>query len=472
MKRIYMICLLLWIMTTVLQAQTVTLLEGRVKVNKLDVARTEGNLFISMDVDVSGLELKTNREMVLTPVLYGGSDTLRLPEMIIAGRNRYFVHQRNDTLANDLLVRHTKRDTVVSYRAVVPFRGWMARAALKMDEGECGCRCEELMSGGEMLTTLDFKPDQFKPLFVYLAPQAEAEKIREVKGSAYIDFPVNRTYINENYRDNYVELQKIRNTIDVVRNDTDTRITSVFIKGFASPEGSYANNTRLAKGRTAALKEYVRKLYEFPDTLITTDYEPEDWDGLKRYVETSDLPNREGILRLLDSEMKPDPKEFELKKRYPADYVYLYRNVYPGLRHSDYAVQYHVRIFTDVAEIRKLVTTEPQKLSLQEFYLAALDCVPGSDEYNEIFAVAVRMFPEDATANLNAANTAMGVGDLKNAEKYLAKAGTSTEAVYARAVFAALNADYDKAASLFKTAAAQGIKEAETALKQLEEIEK
>lgn len=148
MKRIYMICLLLWIMTTVLQAQTVTLLEGRVKVDKLDVARTEGNLFISMDVDVSGLELKTNREMVLTPVLYGGSDTLRLPEMIIAGRNRYFVHQRNDTLANDLLVRHTKRDTVVSYRAVVPFRGWMARAALKMDEGECGCRCEELMSGG------------------------------------------------------------------------------------------------------------------------------------------------------------------------------------------------------------------------------------------------------------------------------------------------------------------------------------
>ena len=82
MKRIYMICLLLWIMTTVLQAQTVTLLEGRVKVDKLDVARTEGNLFISMDVDVSGLELKTNREMVLTPVLYGGSDTLRLPEMI------------------------------------------------------------------------------------------------------------------------------------------------------------------------------------------------------------------------------------------------------------------------------------------------------------------------------------------------------------------------------------------------------
>ena len=198
---------------------------------------------------------------------------------------------------------------MVNYRTVVPFQGWMAAAILMMDEGECGCRCEVVMSDNEMLTALNFKPDVFKPTFVYLAPQAETVKIREVKGSAYVDFPVNRTYINENYRDNYVELQKIRNTIDIVRNDADTRITSVFIKGFASPEGLYANNARLAKGRTAAVKEYVRKLYEFPDSLMVTAYEPEDWEGLTRYVETSDLPNKTGILDLIGSEMEPDRKK-------------------------------------------------------------------------------------------------------------------------------------------------------------------
>ena len=319
---------------------------------------------------------------------------------------------------------------------------------------------------------LDFKPKEFKPAFVYLEPQAETIKVREVKGSAYIDFPVNRTYIDEHYRDNYVELQKIRNTIDVVRNDADTRITSLFIKGFASPEGSYANNTRLAKGRTAALKEYVRKLYDFPDSLITTAYEPEDWEGLARYVETSDLPNKTGILELLGSGMEPDAKEFELKKRYPADYAYLYRKVYPGLRHSDYAVQYHVRVYTDVAEIRRLMTTEPQKLSLQELYLVALNCEPGSDEYNEVFAIAVRMFPDDETANLNAANTAMGLGDLKNAGRYLAKSGMRAEAIYARAIFAALNHDYDMAEKLFTEAQRGGISQAAAALKQLEEIKK
>ena len=470
MKRIYTICLLSWMMATALQAQT--LLEGRVTVSNLDIARTEGNLFVSMDVGVSGLELKTNREIVLTPVLRNGTDSLSLPAMVVAGRNRYFYHQRNDSLPDDLLVRRTKKDTVVNYRAVVPFEGWMATAALIMDEGECGCRCEVLVSNDEMLTVLDFKPKEFKPVFVYLEPQAETVKIREVKGSAYIDFPVNRTYIDENYRDNYVELQKIRNTIDVVRNDADSRITSVFIKGFASPEGSYADNTRLAKGRTATLKEYVRKLYEFPDSLITTAYEPEDWEGLTRYVETSDLPSKTGILELIGSGMEPDVKELELKKRYPADYAYLYRKVYPGLRHSDYAVQYHVRIYTDVTEIRRLMTTEPQKLSLQELYLVAQDCVPGSDEYNEVFAIAVRMFPDDETANLNAANTAMGLGDLKNAGRYLAKSGMRAEAIYARAIFAALNNDYDTAKKLFTEAQRGGIAQAAAALKQLEEIKK
>lgn len=470
MKRIYMICLLIWITIRVLQAQI--LLDGQVKVSNLDIARTEGNLFVAMEVNVSGLELKMDREMVLTPVLRNGTDSLRLPAIIVAGRNRYFYHQRNDSLTDNVLIRRTKKDTVVDYRAAVPYKDWMATAVLMMDEGECGCRCEVLMSDGEKLTTLDFKPKAFKPVFVYLAPQAETEKIREVSGSAYIDFIVNRVDIKEHYRDNYVELQKIRNTIDVVRNDSDTYIISVFIKGFASPEGSYANNTRLAKGRTQTLKEYVRKLYEFPDSLMATAYEPEDWEGLRRYVETSDLPNKAGVMEVIDNNMEPDAKEYELKKRYPADYAYLYRNVYPGLRHSDYAVRYHVRTYTDVAEIRRLMKTEPQKLSLQELFLVAQDCVSGSDEYNEVFEIAVRMFPNDETANLNAANTAMGLGDLKNALRYLEKAGDSAEAVYARAIYAALNIDYEGAAKLFTEAQQRGIAKAADALKQLEEIKK
>ena len=120
-----------------------------------------------------------------------------------------------------------------------------------------------ILSDRSPLTTLDFHPKIFSPIFVYCVPKAEELKTRELKGSAYIDFPVNRTEIYEDYRRNPIELAKIRATIDTVRNDADTRITSIRIKGYASPEGSYANNTRLAQGRTETLKDYVQRLYKF-----------------------------------------------------------------------------------------------------------------------------------------------------------------------------------------------------------------
>ena len=82
---------------------------------------------------------------------------------------------------------------------------------------------------------------------------------------------MNRTEIYEDYRRNPIELAKIRATIDTVRNDADTRITSIRIKGYASPEGSYANNTRLAQGRTETLKDYVQRLYNFPSGVMATD---------------------------------------------------------------------------------------------------------------------------------------------------------------------------------------------------------
>ena len=63
------------------------------------------------------------------------------------------------------------------------------------------------------------------------------------------------------------------------------------------------------------------------------------------------------------------------------------------------------------------------------------------------------VYPDDSTANLNAANAAMGGGELDKAERYLAKAGYSQEAAYARGVLAALRQQYTQAKTLFSDAA-------------------
>lgn len=93
-----------------------------------------------------------------------------------------------------------------------------------------------------------------------------------------------------------------------------------------------------------------------------------------------------------------------------------------------------------------------------------------SDEYCEVFEVAVRMYPDDAVANLNAANIALGRGELERAAGYLSKAGDTPEAVYARGILAAKRGDYALAAGLFGRASEAGVVQAAEAAAQLREM--
>lgn len=105
-------------------------------------------------------------------------------------------------------------------------------------------------------------------------------------------------------------------------------------------------------------------------------------------------------------------------------------------------------------------------MSLNEFYLAAQTCEPGTDPFNEIFETAVRMYPDDEVANLNAANSAMQKGDLKSADA-IAKSRGISEALYARGAYAMLTEEYETAAGYFRQAEKAGIREAGEALEEL-----
>ncbi len=445
--------------------------DGSSCVRALQVERSDNNLFVSMELDFSELKLKSDREITYMPVLTLGDSICELPQVVVAGRNRYIQHQRHNDLADD--VRLCRAGKVIDYAEVIPYEQWMETALLSLTEDECGCGFNAISSTSQELAVLDFKERVFAPVFAFITPEVELVKSREVRGSAYIDFPVNRTEIRPDYRRNPEELQKIRNTIDVIRDDADTRIVSVAIEGYASPEGPLKNNERLAQGRTEALVKYVRSLYSFEPSLIKSGWVAEDWAGLRRYVESSDMSEKAGILDIIDLEsMAPDAREWRLKSAYPEEYRFLLDNVYPGLRHSDYAVEYVIRSYADVAEIRELIKTTPQKLSLHEMFVLAQSLEPGSDEYREVFEVAVRMYPDDPVANLNAANIALGRDELDRAEVYLAKAGDAPEAVYARGILAAKRGDYATAYSLFDRAAAAGCRETADAVEQLREMER
>ena len=86
---------------------------------------------------------------------------------------------------------------------------------------------------------------------------------------------------------------------------------------------------------------------------------------------------------------------------------------------------------------------------------------------NNVFDIAVRMFPNDPVANLNAANIAMGKGDYASAKNYLAKAGNAPEAVHAKGVLSMLTGDLTEAESILKQAQDMGVKAAAINLEEL-----
>lgn len=293
------------------------------------------------------------------------------------------------------------------------------------------------------------------PALPFIMPEREETKRRMIAGRAFLDFPVNETIIYPKYRRNPQELRRICNTINSALFDKTIQVTSISLHGYASPESPYNNNTRLAKGRTAALMQFLRNKYKVSESLFHNQFTPEDWINLRGFIategrrrvkgdiwyenasilETPEAPacvrnNRDELLRVIDLDMDADEKELLLKRVAGGEpYKWLLKNVYPGLRHTDYIVEYVVRSYP-VKESKRIIYTHPEALSVEEMYRVAQSYEEGSDGWFDALTIAANQYPEDKTANLNAACACVKLKRLTDAKRYLKGAGDTKQARY------------------------------------------
>ena len=100
-------------------------------------------------------------------------------------------------------------------------------------------------------------------------------------------------------------------------------------------------------------------------------------------------------------------------------------------------------------------------MSLQEIYQIAYTLNEGDEEFEELFDIAVRLFPDDQIANLNASSLAIRKKDIKAAEKYLNKCDeTKPETLNNLGALYLLKGDVDKALEYFSQASDSGLAEA------------
>ncbi|MBE6288454.1 MAG: DUF3868 domain-containing protein [Mediterranea massiliensis] len=474
MKLLRYISIVLAVMAVSANAQTLAgsdLLIG----NQAIMIGENKQVVVTMDITLpADMKISTNDVLSMTPVLSEkeGTNVKTLPAVWVYGRTRQIVHSRERNLpeAPYVMVRRDKgEEQIIEYSTRIDYEKWMHGADLFLLSELYGCANCIDEEDKRYITSAYLERYNVQPQVAFISPEVEEIKHRTEQGRAYLDFPVNKTVIYPDYRRNPQELQAIKATVDVVKNDANTHITQIDIHGYASPEGSYANNTRLAKGRTEALKKYVMEEYGFGNEVFKLESTPEDWAGLRKYVAENNIEQKEEILEIIDAttDKDMDAKEMRIRKLNPKVYAELLRDIYPALRHSDYVVHYVVRGF-DVEEAKRIIKDRPQQLSLQEMFLVAQTYENGSEDFNHVFDVAVRMFPADPTANLNAAAIELQQGSLQQAANFLKKANPELGATMNNmGVLKLLQGDVDAAEAYFKQAQAKGVAEATANLEEV-----
>lgn len=448
----------------------------KVEVTNLDIQGD--NLVVSLNLNTTGASEDSKLKTVYVPMVVNETDTACFDSFAVTGRKRW-THDKEDNTYSPLTFRGwgKERERGVALTPVpssgngfsvsgsgnsytlnlsMPYYDWMGLSKLVIDCRIYGCsvcvRPYDIIEQQYIaLADINFPAAEYVAEIIYTQPTNEMVKVRNVVSNAYIDFKVSQTNILPNYMNNPKELALIRASIDSIAADNDVDIKSITVHGMASPEGPFALNEKLAKGRTDALRDYIQKQHKLPKDFVNSVYEPViNWEGLADWLQNNSIENGQAILNIVNSNLADFDRNQKIKTDYPEQYNYLLKNVYPGLRVSVYTVNFEVRSYDTVEEIVDVMQTAPNKLSVYELFEAATSQGEEGELFEEAVNIAVRTYPEDATANLNAGVLAMKKGDYATAQKYLDKAGDSDEAKFAKAQLDALKGENEKALKAFK----------------------
>lgn len=167
---------------------------------------------------------------------------------------------------------------------------------------------------------------------------------------------------------------------------------NVEVLAYASPDGGYELNRKLAENREKNTSTYLAKEFdkENVDANIYANYTAQDWEGFKKLVEASSLQDKDLVLRVLSMYTDPADREREIKN---ISYVYkdLAETILPQLRRSRLVANVETIGKTD-AELRQAISSNPNSLNINELlYTATLDGAP----VEQIYTLATQKFPND-----------------------------------------------------------------------------
>ena len=247
------------------------------------------------------------------------------------------------------------------------------------------------------------------------------QRVKAQKQEANIKFLVNQA----NLRKSELKNNSVTEFVEMLKKINADRegfnLSNVEVQAYASPEGGFKFNDKLAGKRQNVSEKYVKDQLKKTkmNANIDAHYTAQDWDGFQRLVQASNLQDKDVILRVLSMYKDPEEREQQIRNM-SAAFRELADGILPELRRSRLIINYETIGRSD-DQIKEQYNADAAKLSADELlYFASLQDTQADQE--KVYKKTAELYDKDYRAYNNLATIALSKGDKAAAASYLAKA--------------------------------------------------
>ncbi len=196
---------------------------------------------------------------------------------------------------------------------------------------------------------------------------------------------------------------------------------NIEVSAYASPDGGFDLNDKLAEQREKNAAGYVDKQLKKDkiETNVDSKYTAQDWEGFKELVSKSNIQDKDIILRVLSMYQDPEQRETEIKN-ISSVYKDLADEILPQLRRARLTLNYQLIGRSD-DEILEAFSSNAKALNNEELLYGATLVEKAADK-EAIYKKTTELYPNDYRAYNNLGELAYQAGNIAAAESYFKKA--------------------------------------------------
>lgn len=253
-----------------------------------------------------------------------------------------------------------------------------------------------------------------------IAPDA-FQRITAQKQEANVKFLIQQA----NLRRSELKNNSVKEFVELLKRINDDKknlnLNNIEISAYASPDGGFELNEKLASNRQKNTEKYLQKELKKikMESPVDAKYTAQDWEGFQELVKASNIQDKDVILRVLSMYKDPEEREQQIKNM-SAGFKELAEGVLPELRRARLTINYEV-VGRSNEEIKEQYNADAKVLTVEELLYAAT-LTDNATEKEGIYKTTTQVYPNDARAYNNLATLEFAKGNYSAAKNYAQKA--------------------------------------------------